>query len=99
VDVKELKKTESSGWSVVGLFSGLRGRRTGSPEISSKRANGEMWTDGEVHADLVRNDEGYFEFRYLLIDIPNSGSRHPLRVFVERSSGVRENEPTIRWNS
>lgn len=54
VDIKESKKTESSGWSMFGLFSGLRGKRPGPPEMSPKRADGEMWTDGEVHADLVR---------------------------------------------
>jgi len=54
VDVKESKKTESSGWSVVGLFSGLKGKRSGPSEMSLRRAHGEMWTDGEVHADLVR---------------------------------------------
>jgi len=99
VDVKEPKKAESRGWSFVGMFSGLRVNRAGSTETNVKRADGEVWTDGEVHADLIRNDEGYFEFRYLLIDIPNSASRNPLRIFVERSFGVRENEPTIRWNS
>lgn len=97
MEVKEPKKSESTSWSFVGMFSGLRGTRTNSSD--SMRTNGDAWTDGEVHADLVRNDDGYFEFRYLLIDIPNSASRNPLRVFVERSKGVRENEPTIRWSS
>jgi len=97
METKETKKPESTGWSLVGMFSGLRGTRTNSSE--STRSSGDTWTEGEVHADLVRNDDGYFEFRYLLIDIPNSASRNPLRVFVERSRGVRENEPTIRWSS
>ncbi|KAF7978924.1 hypothetical protein HWV62_44462 [Athelia sp. TMB] len=97
MEAKETKKPEGTGWSLIGMFSGLRGTRTNPSE--STRSNGELWTEGEVHADLVRNDDGYFEFRYLLIDIPNSASRNPLRVFVERSRGVRENEPTIRWSS
>jgi len=54
MDVKETKKTESRGWGFVGLFSGLRGNRTGSAETNVKRADGERWTDGEVHADLIR---------------------------------------------
>jgi len=99
VDAKETNKPESRGWSFVGMFSGLRGTRTRSTETNVKRADGEMWTDGEVHADLIRNNNGYFEFRYLLIDIPNSASRNSVRVFVEQSNGVHENEPTIRWNS
>jgi len=97
VQVEETKKPASTGWSFVGMFSGLRSTRTSAAD--SIRTSGETWTEGEVHADLVRNDDGYFEFRYLLIDIPNSASRSPLRVFVERSRGVRENEPTIRWSA
>lgn len=54
MDLKESKKAENSGWSVVGLFSGLRSKRAGSPEVNLKRADGELWTDGEVHADLIR---------------------------------------------
>jgi len=95
VDVKESKKAESGGWSFVGIFSALRGSSAGSTETNVKRADGEMFTDGEVHAALVRNDDGYFEFRYLLVDIPNSGSRDRLRIFVEQSSGVRKNEATL----
>ncbi|KAJ8596460.1 hypothetical protein M405DRAFT_726013 [Rhizopogon salebrosus TDB-379] len=83
-------------WSLAGLFSGLKGRRSA---IESAGDSGVLWTDGEVHADLVRNDEGYFVFRYLLIDIPNSESRNPVRVFVERAPGVRENEPIMRFTA
>ncbi|KIJ68678.1 hypothetical protein HYDPIDRAFT_173342 [Hydnomerulius pinastri MD-312] len=90
------KGEEGSLWGLTGLFAGLRGRRShgeGSGDTSV------AWTEGEVHADLVRNDEGYFVFRYLLIDIPNSESRNPIRVFVERTPGVRENEPIMRFHS
>jgi mitochondrial import inner membrane translocase subunit TIM21 len=118
-------------WSLAGLFSGLKGRRSA---IESAGDSGVLWTDGEVHADLVRvcnsqknisqcsykmqNDEGYFVFRYLLIDIPStllfqfvylplvptyptadSESRNPVRVFVERAPGVRENEPIMRFTA
>lgn len=54
VNVQEAKKAESSGWNFVGMFSGIRGTRTGSKDSNAKGTNGEMWTDGEVHADLVR---------------------------------------------
>jgi mitochondrial import inner membrane translocase subunit TIM21 len=53
-DIMETKKAKSKGWSFIGMFSGLRGNRTGSTETNVKRAHGEMWTDGEVHADLIR---------------------------------------------
>lgn len=63
-----------------------------------------------------QNDDGYFVFRYLLIDIPSmplfwslstnanasfldSEARNPVRVFVERAPGVRENEPIMRFTS
>lgn len=88
----EVERKKSTGWNFVGIFSSVRGN------INRAGRGSSSWTDGEVHADLIRNDHGYFEFRYLLIDIPNSRNNNPIRVFVERSNGVRENEPTIRWH-
>ncbi|KIJ21512.1 hypothetical protein PAXINDRAFT_104697 [Paxillus involutus ATCC 200175] len=87
---------DRSFWGLTGLFSGLRGRRSHG---EGGHDTGVAWMEGEVHADLVRNDEGYFVFRYLLVDIPNSESRNPIRVFVERAPGVRENEPIMRFHS
>ncbi|KAG1755006.1 TIM21-domain-containing protein [Suillus paluster] len=94
---QETERDQEKGlWSLAGLFSGLKGRRSAVEGVNDF---GVLWTEGEVHADLVRNDEGYFVFRYLLIDIPNSETRHPVRVFVERAPGVRENEPIMRFTS
>ncbi|KIK99759.1 hypothetical protein PAXRUDRAFT_131328 [Paxillus rubicundulus Ve08.2h10] len=94
---KEQDKDEDrSFWGLTGLFSGLRGRRS---HHEGGHDTGIAWMEGEVHADLVKNDEGYFVFRYLLVDIPNSESRNPIRVFVERAPGVRENEPIMRFHS
>ncbi|KAG6817603.1 hypothetical protein H0H87_006231 [Tephrocybe sp. NHM501043] len=94
------KPEETGTWSFAGMFSAIRGPKGGSPQTETKRlADGRVYTDGEVHANFVRNKDGYFVFRYLLIDIPNSRERNPLRVFVERAPGVRENEPVMRWNS
>jgi len=42
---------ERSWWGVTGLFSGLRGRRS---HDGGSHAAGTAWTEGEVHADLVR---------------------------------------------
>ncbi|TFK41318.1 TIM21-domain-containing protein [Crucibulum laeve] len=92
------KKEESKAWSFAGMFSSLKGSR-GDIVESAPTPSGKVYTDGEVHADLIRNDEGYFVFRYLLVDIPSSRDRNPIRVFVERTPGVRENEPVMRWNS
>ncbi|KAH8997564.1 TIM21-domain-containing protein [Lactarius akahatsu] len=90
-----------SFWSgVAGLFGSLRNRsRTGPQEGTPEAGHGRLWHEGEVHADLVRDDSGYFVFRYILIDIPGSQSRNPLRIFVERTDGVRENEPVVRWDA
>ncbi|KAF8898417.1 TIM21-domain-containing protein [Infundibulicybe gibba] len=94
----ETSKDAGGAWSFAGMFSSLRGSKEG-PAGPPASPDGRMWTDGEVHADLIRNNEGYFVFRYLLVDIPNSRDRNSVRVFVEKSPGVRENEPVMRWNS
>ncbi|KAI0050714.1 hypothetical protein FA95DRAFT_1555434 [Auriscalpium vulgare] len=80
----------------TGLFGSLKGasrKADGGVDVAS----GKIYQEGEVHADLIRDAAGYFVFRYILIDIPNSQGRNPVRVFVERAEGVRENEPVIRW--
>lgn len=88
------KAEESSTWTFAGMFSALRGSKGSSSRAESKRTpDGQVFTEGEVHADLVRvsrlnlcaqdriivtmwqNKDGYFVFRYLLIDIP---SKHRL---------------------
>lgn len=62
-------KDVSTAWSFAGLFSGLRGMSASSTDSSETHAQPE-WTEGEVHADLVKDDEGNFKYRYLLVDIP-----------------------------
>lgn len=42
---------EQSWWGLTGLFSGLRGRRSYD---EGSHGVGSTWTEGEVHADLVR---------------------------------------------
>ncbi|KAJ8514944.1 hypothetical protein ONZ45_g7583 [Pleurotus djamor] len=81
------------------MFSSLKGSKSTLSESLTLEPAGRIWTEGEVHADLVRNNDGYFVFRYLLIDVPNSHSRDSARVFVERHPGVRKDEPVIRWDS
>lgn len=83
---QEKERVQEKGlWSLAGLFSGLKGRRSAIEGVDD---SGVLWTEGEVHADLIRvcssqkdnsrcsyevqNDEGYFVFRYLLIDIPST---------------------------
>jgi len=86
--------------SFAGLFGSLRsGVGKGSYEGALDTGRGKVWQEGEVHADLVRDASGYFVFRYILIDLPSSQSRNALRIFVERTDGVRENEPVVRWDN
>ncbi|KAI9066684.1 hypothetical protein FKP32DRAFT_1755734 [Trametes sanguinea] len=94
------EEQEKKGWlaSVTGLFSGIKGTTRSGSGSSADAWNGPAFTEGEVHADLVMNDQGYYEFRYLLIDMPNSNTRNPRRIFVQRTDGVRETEPIVRWH-
>ncbi|RDB29657.1 Mitochondrial import inner membrane translocase subunit tim21 [Hypsizygus marmoreus] len=92
------KSEEQSAWSFTGMFSALKRSKGGHTE-PKQGPDGRVFTDGQVHADFIRNNEGYFVFRYLLIDIPSSRDPNPVRVFVERAPGVRDNEPVMRWNT
>ncbi|XP_006454739.1 hypothetical protein AGABI2DRAFT_215207 [Agaricus bisporus var. bisporus H97] len=96
--VKRIEKpVENNGWKATGIFSSLKGSRGSSN--SFLKADNRMFTEGEVHADLIRNSDGYFVFRYLLVDIPNTRDPNPVRVFVERAPSVRDNEPVMRWKA
>jgi import inner membrane translocase subunit TIM21 len=45
------REQEKGMWSFAGLFSGLKGRRNVAEGVGD---SGVSWTEGEVHADLVR---------------------------------------------
>jgi len=92
------KKQGNSSWGFAGIFSSLRTTK-GATGDAPLRSGGQQFTEGEVHADLVKDKDGYFVFRYLLVDIPSSRYHNPVRIFVEREPGVRENEPVMRWIS
>ncbi|KAH6917548.1 TIM21-domain-containing protein [Coprinopsis sp. MPI-PUGE-AT-0042] len=98
VKVEESEKKKTSMWDLVGVFTGLKGS-SGVVSSSSAAVEDRTFTEGDVHADLVRNRDGYFVFRYLLVDIPGSRDSDRVRVFVERAPGVRDNEPVVRWVS
>ncbi|KAF5377519.1 hypothetical protein D9615_005136 [Tricholomella constricta] len=95
---EQQKSEESSAWSFAGMFSTLKGSR-GGPSEPKHVPDGQVYTDGQVHANFIRNGDGYFVFRYLLIDIPSSRDPNAIRIFVERTPGVRDNEPVMRWNN
>jgi import inner membrane translocase subunit TIM21 len=53
MDEKDQSQDESGGaWSFAGLFTGLRGSLKGNSE--GKEAEAQGWTEGEVHAELIR---------------------------------------------
>ncbi|KAJ6519494.1 TIM21-domain-containing protein [Mycena sanguinolenta] len=93
------KKEESRGGGFMGMFSSLRGPG-GKPLVESRpEPDGRVYNEGEVHVNFVKNNQGNFILRYIIVELPNSRSRNPVRVFVERTPGVRDNEPVMRWNS
>ncbi|KAF8587283.1 hypothetical protein K439DRAFT_1385945 [Ramaria rubella] len=97
---QEFDRTESipqdPPWTLSGIFTRLTGKRR-ARERNRHEAVGPLWTTGEVHADFVKDVNGVFVCRYLLVDIPDSNSRNPIRLFVEQTDGVREHEAVIRW--
>ncbi|PPQ66126.1 hypothetical protein CVT26_010927 [Gymnopilus dilepis] len=66
-----VRKEESNAWNFAGIFSSLRGPKRTAGDTAPSTPSGTYYTEGEVHADLIKNPEGYFVFRYLLIDIPS----------------------------
>lgn len=48
-----LKKEESSAWSFAGIFSSLKGSKRINGETPST-PSGMHYTEGEVHADLIK---------------------------------------------
>ncbi|KAJ7139772.1 hypothetical protein C8R44DRAFT_828173 [Mycena epipterygia] len=90
-DAKEAERKEETRGGFMGMFSSLRGPR-----------GTDGWTglsEGEVHANFVKNNQGNFVLRYIIVDLPSSRARNSVRVFVERAAGVRDSEPVMRWNS
>ncbi|TFY56120.1 hypothetical protein EVJ58_g7831 [Rhodofomes roseus] len=71
-EVKQEKEEKRWTSGFTGLFSGLRSTTKSSTE-SGDTADGSTDSEGEVHADLILDDDGYYKFRYLFVDVP-SGS-------------------------
>ena len=73
-----VEKEQSSVWSFAGLFSGIKGKRRGD---GLDAADGRVFHEGEAHAELVRNDQGYFDFKDLIVEIPSALLLH---IYVPR---------------
>lgn len=67
-DIGKPSKEGPSAWSFAGLFSGLR--RTGSAVEKEESTPSAQFTEGEAHADLVKDENGNFTYRYLLVELP-----------------------------
>ncbi|KAJ6604290.1 TIM21-domain-containing protein [Mycena vulgaris] len=97
-DARDAERKEETRGGFMGMFSSLRGPRGATVE-SRPEVDGRVFSEGEVHANFVKNNQGNFVLRYIIVDLPNSRARNPVRVFVERAAGVRDSEPVMRWNS
>ncbi|KAG8934879.1 hypothetical protein FRC03_008337 [Tulasnella sp. 419] len=93
---KPSRDSESSGWGATGLFGSLF-RRKAASSGGSDVEDGIEFTGGEVHADLVKDADGNFQYRYLLVDIPYSRAAKSRRVYVEKGLGFREGEGVFMW--
>ena len=56
-------------WSFAGLFTGIKGRRRGD---GFDGVDDRVFLEGEAHAELIRNDQGYFDFKDLIVEIPST---------------------------
>ncbi|KAJ7655171.1 TIM21-domain-containing protein [Mycena polygramma] len=96
-ETKNAERKEESRGGFMGMFSSLRGPRMAVE--SHPEVEGRTFSEGEVHVNFVKNNQGNFVLRYIIVELPNSRARNAVRVFVERAAGVRDNEPVMRWNS
>ncbi|CAE6348835.1 unnamed protein product [Rhizoctonia solani] len=97
-DRTEIGKSGGEGaWSFAGIFSSLKGKTRGLGGETDKERG--LYTSGEVHIDLVKDDNGIYQYRYILVDIPSSRSYKHKRVFVERDSAVRDGDNIVMWES
>ncbi|EJD04345.1 uncharacterized protein FOMMEDRAFT_19598 [Fomitiporia mediterranea MF3/22] len=96
------RNTEEGGglWSsIAGMFSGIVKSTDASSSSgeSGARKREEIFEEGEIHCDLVKDEDGNYVWRYIIVDMPNSRARYPKRVFVKRAPGVRDYEGVLRW--
>ncbi|KAJ1310371.1 hypothetical protein OPQ81_007109 [Rhizoctonia solani] len=94
----EIGKSGGEGaWSFAGIFSSLKGKTRGLGGETDKERG--LYTSGEVHVDLVKDEKGIYQYRYLLVDIPSTRAYKHKRVFVERDPTVRDGDTIVMWES
>lgn len=52
-ELKDTKREKGGAWQLTGMFSSLKGAK-GGPTESRAEAESRAFTEGEVHADLIR---------------------------------------------
>ncbi|KAF8326074.1 uncharacterized protein EI90DRAFT_3071410 [Cantharellus anzutake] len=93
-------KEDNGAWSFLGMFKGMKfaGRsQTNRPDEDGTGFGGQNihWSTAEVHADFVKDPSGVFQYRYLLVDVPNSKSRRSIRITVEKTDSYDENRDGV----
>lgn len=93
-------------WSLSWISTRLTGQhRPTSAGLSTQYVEKKYWKSGEVHVDMVKtkesdsDDTGKFVVRYIIISLPDSNNRNPVRLYVERTHDVSDHESVIRWSS
>ncbi|KAF7320027.1 hypothetical protein MKEN_00786700 [Mycena kentingensis (nom. inval.)] len=92
----ETAQKPSNGF--MDMFSSLRRPRGTTVETKPDVEARQQFNEGEVHVSYIKNNDGDFVLRYIIVELPSSKSRNPVRVFVERAPGVRDNEPVMLWS-
>lgn len=96
---KAEKLEENKGWNFAGMFSSLKGSRGNSDPLakvdSRSFTEGEVHADlvrvsttaslNPFHAlKVCQNNDGYFVFRYLLVDIPSESICRARELFLKQ---------------
>ncbi|KAH8835428.1 TIM21-domain-containing protein [Flagelloscypha sp. PMI_526] len=81
-----------------GFFGSLKAATAGggNGHLTNPELDGRVFTEGEVHVDFLRNSDGYFVYRYLVVDLPGSSVRGNVRIYVERAPGVTDRDVYTR---
>jgi len=96
--VEEERPPESTGLNFFGLFRNLKlGGGMSKSNNASPSSTTTQWDTAEAHVDLIKDASGVFQYRYLLVDLPNSRVRRPTRLVVESGHNFSERDGIFMW--
>lgn len=83
----------SKAWNFS--FGSLTGLARGSTDSLGKLTSPAVrepgtWSSGEVHAEMVKDENGTFQYKHMYVDVPNSSAVMRDRVWVIRKLGQVE---------